>query len=67
MALDQIHKQNSCVIKSCAGAVNLVNKEDESALICWETCDPDIARIINKLEESVTNDESQFTKAPRGQ
>ena len=56
MALDQIHEQNNRVIKSCAGAVDLVNKEDESALICWETCDHDIARIINEFEESVTYD-----------
>ena len=33
MALDHIHEQNNGVIKSCAGAVDLVTKEDESALI----------------------------------
>ena len=56
MALDQIHEQNNRVIKSCAGAVDLVNKVDESALIRWETCDHDIARIINEFKESVTDD-----------
>ena len=30
MALDQIHEQNNRVIKSCADAVDLVNKEEES-------------------------------------
>ena len=56
MALDQIHEQNNCVIKSCAGAVDLVTKEDESALIRWEMCDPSIAWNINEFEESVTDD-----------
>ena len=52
MALDQVHEQNNHVIKSTGGATDLVNKCDDSALIRWETCGPDIARIIKEFEES---------------
>ena len=52
MALDQVHEQNNRVIKSTGGATDLVNKSDQSALIRWETCGPDIARIIMEFEES---------------
>ena len=40
------------MIKSTGGATDLVNKSDQSALIRWETCGPDIARIIMEFEES---------------
>ena len=54
MALDQVHEQNNRVIKSTGGATDLVNKRDDSALMRWETCGPDIARIITKFEDSET-------------
>ena len=54
MALDQVHEQNNRVIKSTGGATDLVNKRDDSALIRWETCGPDIARIITEFEDSET-------------
>ena len=53
MALDQVREQNNRTIKSCGGAADLVNKVEESALIRWETCDPEVARIFNKFEESM--------------
>ena len=49
MVLDQVHEQNNRVIKSIGGASDLVNKQTESSLIRWETCEPDIARIINEF------------------
>ena len=52
MTLDQVHEQNNRVIKSTGGATDLVNKSDQSALIRWETCGPDIARIIMEFEET---------------
>ena len=33
MALDQVHEQNNRTIKSCGGAIDLVNKVEQSALI----------------------------------
>ena len=56
MALDQIHEQHNRTIKSCGGATDLVNKVEESALIRWETCGPDVARLINEFEESMKPD-----------
>ena len=53
MALDQVHEQNNRTIKSCGGATDLVNKVEESALIQWETCGPEVAQIINEFEESI--------------
>ena len=50
MALDQVHEQNNCIIKSRGGATDLVNKVEESALIRWKTCSPQVARIIIKFQ-----------------
>ena len=52
MAVDQVHKQNNKVIKSAGRATDLVNKRDDSSLIRWETCGPDIVRIITEFDES---------------
>ena len=43
MTLDQVHDQNNRTIKSCGGATDLANKFEESALIRWETCGPEVA------------------------
>ena len=56
MALDQVHEQNNRTIKASGGATNLVNKADDSALIRWETCGPDIARLITEFEDSMQNE-----------
>ena len=42
MALDQVHKQNNRTIKSCGGTTHFVNKAEESALIWWEMCGPEV-------------------------
>ena len=52
MVLAQVHQQNDKVIKSTGEATDLVNKRDDSSLIHWETCGPDITRIITEFEES---------------
>ena len=52
MALDQVHKEHKKAIKSTGGATDLVNKHNDLSLIRWETCGPDIARIITEFEES---------------
>ena len=46
MALDQVHERNNRTIKACGGATDLVNKVEEYALIRWETCGPDVSRLI---------------------
>ena len=56
MGLDQVHGQNNAVIKGCGGATDLVNKVDDSALIRWEKCGPDIARLILEFENSMESD-----------
>ena len=58
MALDQVHEQNNCTIKSWGGATDLVNEGDESALIQCETYGPDVSRMINEFEESMKPDTS---------
>ena len=62
MALDQVHEQNNCPIKSCGGATDLVIKIEESALTRWETCGPEVGRIINKFEESMKLEKPDFMK-----
>ena len=52
MALDQLHEQNNKLIKGLGGASNILNQQDESALIRWGTCGSEITRIISEFEES---------------
>ena len=51
IVLDQVHGQNNRAIKSCGGVTDLVNNVEESALIRWETCGPEVARIIKEFEK----------------
>ena len=44
--LNQIYEQNNKLIKGCGGASNLLNKVDDSALICLKTCSPKIVLVI---------------------
>ena len=53
MALDQVHEQNNSVIKGNSESIDLLNKEDQSALVRWETCGPDIARMITEIEDAL--------------
>ena len=51
MRLDQIREQNNKLIKGFGGASDLLNQVEDSALIHWETCSPDIARVILEFED----------------
>ena len=53
MALDQVHEQNNEKIKGVSGATHLLNGADMSGIERWETCFPEIARIIEILEQSI--------------
>ena len=54
MALDQVHEQNK-IIKGVGGGASLLNTQDESALISWENCGPEVARIVSEFEDSLYN------------
>ena len=56
MALDQVHEQNNSVIKGNSSVIDLLNKEDQSALVRWETCGPGIARMIMEIEDALLDD-----------
>ena len=49
--MDQIHEQNNKIIKGAGGASDLLNKEDDSALLRWEVCSPELARVILEFED----------------
>ena len=53
MPLDQMHEQNNERIKRISGATHLLNRADMSGIERWETCSPEIARIIEILEQSI--------------
>ena len=57
MNLNQIHEQNNKLIKECGGASGLLSQVDDSALILWETCSPEIARIILEFEDCLDRNE----------
>ena len=56
MALDQVHEQNNEIIKGQGGASGFLNLEDESALIRWETCGPEVGKILCQFEEEMKDD-----------
>ena len=58
MAFDQVHEQNNKIIKGLGGATNLLNSKNDSALIRWETCGPEIARIVSEFESSMKSQDS---------
>ena len=58
IALDQVHEQNNKDIKGVGGAVNLVNRADESSLIRWELCGHEVATLISDFENDVQKNES---------
>ena len=51
MGLDQIHEHNKPITGGYRGASDISKKVDESALICWETCSPDIANVVLEFED----------------
>ena len=58
MALYQVHERNNKIIKGLAGATGILNTQDESALIRWETCGPEVARIVSEFEDSSYDQEA---------
>ena len=60
MALDQVHAQKNKIIKGQGGESKFVNLEDESVLIRWETCGPEVDRILFKFEEEIKDDDTSF-------
>ena len=54
-ALDQVHEQNNKIIKGVGGATSLLDTQDKSAPIRWETCGPEVARILSEFEDSLCN------------
>ena len=64
MALDQVNEQNNKIIKGVGGATSLLNTQDESALIRWETCRLEVARIVSEFEDSLYNQDA-FSNAAK--
>ena len=62
MGLDQLHEQNNKYIKGVSGATSLVNRQDESALIRWELCGPELSRLLLQFEESNEIDREEKTQ-----
>ena len=58
IATDQVHEQNNKMIKGSGGATCLLNKSDESALIRWEACGPDISRVVTEFEDLLNSESS---------
>ena len=58
MALDQVHEQNNKIIKRVGGTTSLLNTQDESALVRWETCGPEVARIVSEFEDFLYNQDT---------
>ena len=56
MAFDQVHGQNNKIISGHRGASGFLNLEDESAVIQWETCGPEVGRISCPFEEEMKDD-----------
>ena len=64
MAPDQLHDQNNEKIKGVGGAVHLVNRTNESGLIKWELCGPEIVRLVEHFE-NCTDAEEKFDNAKK--
>ena len=63
MALGQVHEQNNKIIKGVGGATSLLNTQDESALIRWETCGPEVVRIVSEFKDSLYNQDASSSAA----
>ena len=63
IALDQVHEQNNKIIKGVGGATSLLNTQDESALIRWETCGPEVARIVLEFQDSLYKQDASSSAA----
>ena len=63
MALDQVHEQNNKIIKGVGGGTSLLNTQDESAIIRWETSGPEVARIVSEFKDSLYNQDASSSAA----
>ena len=50
-----MHEQNNKITKGLGGATSLLNTQDESAVVRWETFGPEVARIVSELEDSLND------------
>ena len=62
--MDQVHEQSNKIITGVGGATSLLNTQDESALIKWETCRLEVARIVSEFEDSLYNQDA-FSNAAK--
>ena len=53
IGLDQVHEQNNVVIKRAGGASDLLNKVDQSALLRWKVCNPEVAHLLLEFEDGL--------------
>ena len=51
------NEQNNKLIKACGGASDLLNNVDNSALIRWETCSLEIARVMLEFKDCLDQNE----------
>ena len=58
MVLDHFHEQHNKIIKGVGGATSIFNTQDEFVLIRWETCGPEVARIVSEFEDSLHNQDA---------
>ena len=63
MSLEQLREQNNKISKEVGVATSLLNTQDESAYIRWETCDPEVARIVSEFEDSLFNQDASSSAA----
>ena len=45
-----------------SGATSLVNRQDESALVRWELCRPELCRLLHEFEKEYNSNESKQAK-----
>ena len=57
IGLDQIHEWNNKLIKGCGGASGLLNKVEDSSLIRWQTCSPEITCVILEFKDCLDRKE----------
>ena len=61
--MDQVHEQSNKIITGVGGATSLLNTQDESALIRWETCGPEVARIVLEFQDSLYKQDASSSAA----
>ena len=55
---DQVHEQNNKIIRGVGGGSDLLNRSDDSSLIRWKTCGPE---IVSEFEETL---EAESDRSP---